>query len=230
MSKNLLITGASRGIGRAAALLAAADGWAVGVNYRNDRAAAYEVVAQIEAMGGKAVALPGDVANEEDVLRLFEAMDQFGPLHGLVVNAGIVAPPMPLLDMSSERLRRMFEVNVLGSYLTAREGARRMARSRGGNGGSMVLVSSVAASLGSPFEYVDYAGAKGAMDVLTRGLAKELGGEGVRGQRRAPGADRYRDSRQRRPAGPRRAPGQGDTTGTRRPRRGSRRGDRLATR
>lgn len=180
MSKNLLITGASRGIGRATALLAAAQGWTVGINYRSDRAAADEVVAQILAAGGEAVALQGDVADEADVLRLFEAMDTFGPLHGLVINAGIVAPPMPLLDMSGERLRRMFEVNVLGSYLTAREGARRMARSRGGEGGSMVLVSSVAASLGSPFEYVDYAGAKGAMDVLTRGLAKELGGEGVR--------------------------------------------------
>lgn len=150
MSKNLLITGASRGIGRATALLAAAGGWTVGVNYRSDRAAADEVVAQIEAMGGQAVALPGDVAVEEDVQRLFAAMDKFGPLHGLLVNAGIVAPPMPLLEMSGERLRRMFEVNVLGSYLTAREGARRMARSRGGEGGSMVLVSSVAASLGAP--------------------------------------------------------------------------------
>ena len=177
MSKNLLITGASRGIGRATALLAAAQGWTVGVNYREDRAAADAVVAQIQAAGGQAVALQGDVAIEADVQRLFEAMDALGPLQGLVVNAGIVAPPLPLLDMSGERLRRMFEVNVLGSYLTAREGARRMARSRGGAGGSMVLVSSVAASLGSPFEYVDYAGAKGAMDVLTRGLAKELGGE-----------------------------------------------------
>lgn len=180
MSKNLLITGASRGIGRATALLAATQGWTVGVNYRSDRAAAEQVVAQISAAGGQAVALPGDVADEADVLRLFEAMDRLGPLHGLVVNAGIVAPPLPLLQMSGERLRRMFDVNVLGSYLTAREGARRMAHSQGGGGGSMVLVSSIAASLGAPFEYVDYAGAKGALDVLTRGLAKELGGEGVR--------------------------------------------------
>ena len=104
MSKNLLITGASRGIGRASALLAAAQGWTVGINYRSDRAAADEVVAQILAAGGEAVALQGDVADEADVLRLFEAMDTFGPLHGLVINAGIVAPPMPLLDMSGERL------------------------------------------------------------------------------------------------------------------------------
>ncbi|RMH83013.1 SDR family oxidoreductase [Pseudomonas sp. AOB-7] len=180
MHRSLLITGASRGIGRATALLAAARGWRVGVNYHSDRAAADALVAQIEAMGGQAVALQANVAEESQVLRLFEAMDAFGPLHGLVVNAGIVAPPLPLLEMSGERLRRMFAVNVLGSYLTAREGARRMARSLGGEGGSMVLVSSVAASLGAPFEYVDYAGAKGALDVLTRGLAKELGGEGVR--------------------------------------------------
>lgn len=180
MSKTLLITGASRGIGRATALLAAERGWRVGINYRADRAAAEALVRRIVEGGGEALALQGDVALEADVLRLFEAMDRFGPLHGLVVNAGIVAPPLPLLEMSGERLRRMFEVNVLGSYLTAREGARRMARSRGGEGGAMVLVSSVAASLGAPFEYVDYAGAKGALDVLTRGLAKELGGEGVR--------------------------------------------------
>lgn len=180
MSKTLLITGASRGIGRATALLAAERGWRVGINYRVDRAAAEALVRRIVEAGGEALALQGDVALEADVLRLFEAMDRFGPLHGLVVNAGVVAPPLPLLEMSGERLRRMFEVNVLGSYLTAREGARRMARSRGGEGGAMVLVSSVAASLGAPFEYVDYAGAKGALDVLTRGLAKELGGEGVR--------------------------------------------------
>lgn len=180
MSKTLLITGASRGIGRATALLAAERGWRVGINYRADRAAAEALVRRIVEGGGEALALQGDVALEADVLRLFEAMDRFGPLHGLVVNAGIVAPPLPLLEMSGERLRRMFEVNVLGSYLTAREGARRMARSRGGEGGAMVLVSSVAASLGAPFEYVDYAGAKGALDVLSRGLAKELGGEGVR--------------------------------------------------
>ncbi|CAD5106738.1 SDR family oxidoreductase [Zestomonas carbonaria] len=180
MSRTLLITGASRGIGRATALLAAARGWAVGVNYRNDQAAADAVVAEIAQAGGSAITLQGDVSIEADVLRIFEEAEALGPLRGLVVNAGIVAPPLPLMDMSGERLERMFRVNVLGSYLTAREGARRMAKSRGGQGGAMVVVSSVAASLGAPFEYVDYAGAKGALDVLTRGLAKELGGEGVR--------------------------------------------------
>ncbi|MBM7062651.1 SDR family oxidoreductase [Pseudomonas sp. UL073] len=180
MSRTLLITGASRGIGRATALLAARRGWAVGVNYRSDRAAAMAVVEQIVQAGGRALALQGDVSSEAELLAVFDGVAALGPLDGLVVNAGIVAQPLPLLEMSAYRLQRMFDVNVLGSYLTAREGARRMARSRGGRGGAMVLVSSVAASLGAPFEYVDYAGAKGALDVLTRGLAKELGGEGVR--------------------------------------------------
>nr|MBO2509622.1 NAD(P)-dependent oxidoreductase [Gammaproteobacteria bacterium] len=180
MSRTLLITGASRGIGRATALLAAERGWAVAVNYHRERAAADTVVAQIVQAGGQALALQGDVSVEAEVLRLFDAAAALGPLRGVVVNAGIVAPPLPLMDMSAERLERIFRVNVLGSYLTAREGARRMAKSRGGQGGAMVLVSSIAASLGAAFEYVDYAGAKGALDVLTRGLAKELGGEGIR--------------------------------------------------
>lgn len=180
MSRTLLITGASRGIGRATALLAAERGWAVAVNYHRERAAADTVVAQIVQAGSQALALQGDVSVEAEVLRLFDAAAALGPLRGVVVNAGIVAPPLPLMDMSAERLERIFRVNVLGSYLTAREGARRMAKSRGGQGGAMVLVSSIAASLGAAFEYVDYAGAKGALDVLTRGLAKELGGEGIR--------------------------------------------------
>jgi len=180
MSRTLLITGASRGIGRATALLAAERGWAVAVNYHRERAAADAVVAQIVQAGGQALALQGDVSVEAEVLHLFDAAAALGPLRGVVVNAGIVAPPLPLMDMSAERLERIFRVNVLGSYLTAREGARRMAKSRGGQGGAMVLVSSIAASLGAAFEYVDYAGAKGALDVLTRGLAKELGGEGIR--------------------------------------------------
>ncbi|WP_017938951.1 SDR family oxidoreductase [Zestomonas thermotolerans] len=180
MSRILLITGASRGIGRATALLAAERGWAVAVNYHRERAAADAVVAQIVQAGGQALALQGDVSVEAEVLRLFDAAAALGPLRGVVVNAGIVAPPLPLMDMSAERLERIFRINVLGSYLTAREGARRMAKSRGGQGGAMVLVSSIAASLGAAFEYVDYAGAKGALDVLTRGLAKELGGEGIR--------------------------------------------------
>jgi NAD(P)-dependent dehydrogenase (short-subunit alcohol dehydrogenase family) len=180
-SKVLLITGASRGIGRAAALAAAKRRWAVGVNYARDEAAAREVVAIIENGGGRAVALRGDVAAEADVIDMFEgATRALGPLAGVVVNAGIVAPTSKLADMSAERMRRVFEVNVLGAYLTAREAARRLSRSRGGPGGSIVFISSVAARLGSPNLYVDYAGSKGAIDTLTMGLAKELGAAGVR--------------------------------------------------
>jgi NAD(P)-dependent dehydrogenase (short-subunit alcohol dehydrogenase family) len=179
--KTILITGASRGIGREAALLAAARGWSVGVNYASNRAAADEVVALVRAAGAEAVAVQGDVAEEADVLAMFAATQQaLGPLDGVVVNAGIVGPASCLMDMSLERMRRMFEVNTLGAYLCAREAARALALSRGGRGGSIVLVSSVAARLGSPFEYVDYAGSKAAVDTLALGLAKELAQDGVR--------------------------------------------------
>ena len=179
--KTILITGASRGIGRAAALAASARGWSIGVNYPRDEAAAQEVVAQIARAGGRAVALRGDVANEADVAAIFEgAARALGPVTGVVANAGVVAPTSRLADMSVERMRRVFEVNTLGAYLTAREAARRLARSAGGPGGSLVLISSAAARLGSPNLYVDYAGAKGAVDTLTRGLALELAQDGVR--------------------------------------------------
>jgi len=176
MSKIILITGGSRGIGRATAIRAARRGWSLGVNYAQNLGAAQEVVATIEASGGRAVAVQGDVSQESDVLSMYDTVgDKFGGLDGVVINAGIVGPPLPLADMSVERLRRMFDVNVLGAYLCAREAARRLSA-----GGSIVLVSSVAARLGSPFEYVDYAGAKAAVDTLTLGLAKELGKDGVR--------------------------------------------------
>jgi len=183
MSDNraILVTGASRGIGRATALLACARGWSVGVNYVRDEAAADEVVAAIARAGGKAVALRGDVAAEDDVAAIFDnATRALGPLSGVVVNAGIVAPTSRLVDMSVERMRRVFETNVLGAYITAREAARRMSLSLGGDGGSIVLISSAAARLGSPGLYVDYAGSKGAIDTLTLGLSKELASEGVR--------------------------------------------------
>ena len=181
MSKTILITGASRGIGRATAILAGERGWSVGVNYASNRFAAEEVVDRVREAGGRAVAVPGDVSVESETLALFDAVvAELGPLDGVVVNAGIVAPSLPLVEMSAERMRRVFEVNVLGAYLCAREGARRLSRSRGGKGGSIVNISSVAARLGSPLEYVDYAGSKAAVDTLTVGLAKELGPEGVR--------------------------------------------------
>ncbi|WP_244846823.1 SDR family oxidoreductase [Caballeronia sp. SL2Y3] len=181
MSKVILITGASRGIGRSAAILAGARGWSVGVNYASNAQAAEETVAAVRAAGGKAIAIAGDVRDEAAIISMFDATEQaFGKLDGVVNNAGIVAPGAPLADMDIERLKRIFDTNVLGAYLCAREAARRLSRSRGGHGGSLVNVSSAAARLGSPNEYVDYAGSKGAIDAMTIGLSKELGPEGVR--------------------------------------------------
>ncbi len=181
MSKTIVVTGGSRGIGRAVALGAGALGWSVGVGYRDDRSAAEEVVAAIEADGGRAVATRGDVAVEEDVVALFDATaDAFGRLDGAVVNAGITAPPLPLVETDIARLRRIVDVNVMGALLCAREAARRLAVSRGGSGGSIVLVSSAASRLGSPHEYVDYAASKGAVDSLALGLAREVAADGVR--------------------------------------------------
>ncbi len=178
---NVLITGAARGIGRASALLAAGAGWSVAINYRADEAAARATAAEVGHRGTKAVLVRGDVSVEADVVRVFaEASAALGGLDGLVINAGIVAPSSQLADMDANRLRRMFDVNVLGAYLCAREAARLMPRDRGGRGGSIVLVSSAAARLGSPFEYVDYAGSKAALDALAVGLSKELAGQGVR--------------------------------------------------
>jgi len=178
---NLLVTGASRGIGRATALLAGARGWSVSVNYNGSEAAAHEVVAEIGKRGGRAVAIRGDVAVEADVIAMFDAAEaQLGPLEGVVVNAGIIGPKQTLAEMSVERMKRIFDVNVLGAYLCAREAARRLPRDRGGRGGAIVLVSSAAVRLGAGGEYVDYVGSKAPMDTLAVGLAKELGLQGVR--------------------------------------------------
>jgi len=181
MSRVILITGGSRGIGRAVALLAGARHWQVGVNYAHNQAAALDTVADVERLGGQAIAIRGDVAVEADVLAMFDTVEEaFGPLDGLVNNAGIVAPSSQLADMSLARLRQLFDTNILGAFLCAREAARRLSSSRGGRGGSIVNVSSIAARLGSPNEYIDYASSKGAIDTLTLGLAKELGPERVR--------------------------------------------------
>lgn len=177
----MLVTGGSRGIGAAVARLGAAQGWSVCVNYTRDEAAARATVAAVEAGGGRAIAVQADVSIESEVLRLFDACDRgLGPLDALVNNAGVVDRAAPVRDMSLARLQRMFGINVIGSFLCAREAVRRMAKSSGGRGGAIVNVSSVASRLGSPNEYVDYAASKAAIDTFTVGLAKEMATEGVR--------------------------------------------------
>ena len=181
MDKVLLVTGASRGIGAATARLAAQDGWAVAVNYTANSLAADEVVRAIRATGGRAIAVQADVADEAQVLRMFETLDaKLGRLTGLVNNAGVVDVTARLDEMSVARWRRMFDINVIGSLLCAREAVRRMSPRHGGNGGAIVNVSSAASRLGSPGQYLDYAAAKGAIDAFTIGLAKEVAAEGIR--------------------------------------------------
>ena len=181
MNKVLLVTGGSRGIGAATALLAAQNGWSVAVNYTANSLAADEVVRQIRAAGGQAMSVQADVADEGQVLRMFEHIDaKFGRLTGLVNNAGVVDVTARVQDMSVARWKRMFDINVIGSMICAREAVRRMSTKHGGEGGSIVNVSSAASRLGSPGQYVDYAAAKGAIDAFTIGLAKEVAGEGVR--------------------------------------------------
>ncbi len=181
MTPVVLITGAGRGIGAATAQLAASRGYAVGVNYRTNREAADMVVAAIRDFGGTAVALPGDVAVEDDVLRMFTDCERaLGPITALVNNAGVVDMKARVDEMSAARLHRMFAINVIGTMVCAREAVRRMSTKHGGAGGAIVNMSSVASRIGSPGEYVDYAAAKGAVDVFTMGLAKEVATEGIR--------------------------------------------------
>jgi NAD(P)-dependent dehydrogenase (short-subunit alcohol dehydrogenase family) len=181
MDKVLLVTGGSRGIGAATCLLAARQGWAVAVNYTANSLAADEVVRQIRAAGGRAMAIQADVADEAQVLRMFEQVDaKFGRLTGLVNNAGVVDVTARVEDMSVARWKRMFDINVIGSLVCAREAVRRMSTKHGGAGGSIVNLSSAAARLGAPGQYVDYAAAKGAIDAFTIGLAKEVAAEGIR--------------------------------------------------
>lgn len=181
MSKVLLITGASRGIGAATARLAAQQGWAVAVNYHRNHAAAEAVVADIRAAGGQAVAIAANVADEVDVLRLFaECEAALGPLSALVNNAGVLEQQMRLDEMSVARWQRIMATNVVGPLLCCREAVKRLSTRHGGAGGAIVNVSSAAARLGSPNEYVDYAASKGALDTLTVGLAREVAAEGIR--------------------------------------------------
>jgi NAD(P)-dependent dehydrogenase (short-subunit alcohol dehydrogenase family) len=176
----VIITGGSRGIGRATALAAAARGFRIVVGYATNQAAANEVVAQIERSNGKAMAVKCDVSFEGDILALFESADKFGTLGALVNNAGIVGTSLRVDEMSAERIERMMAVNVTGSILCAREAVKRMSTRHGGEGGVIVNLSSVASKLGSPNTYVDYAASKGAIDSFTIGLGHEVAGEGIR--------------------------------------------------
>jgi NAD(P)-dependent dehydrogenase (short-subunit alcohol dehydrogenase family) len=181
MPKTLLITGASRGIGAATALLAASQGWQVAVNYAANSLAADGVVRQIRAAGGVAIAVQAGVSIEKDVLRLFETVDaKLGRLDGLVNNAGVVDMAQRVDEMSVARLERMWATNITSSFVCAREAVRRMSTKHGGSGGVVVNISSVASRLGSPAQYVDYAASKAAIDTFTVGLAKEVATEGIR--------------------------------------------------
>ena len=177
----LTVTGGSRGIGAATATLAAERGYAVCVNYRKNRTAAEAVVAAIQAAGGRALAVCADVASEADVVRLFETVDaQMGPLTALVNNAGILEKQTRVDQIDAARIDRVFATNVRGAFLCAREAVRRMSTKHGGRGGAIVNLSSRAAQLGAPGEYVDYAASKAAIEALTIGLAREVAGEGIR--------------------------------------------------
>lgn len=177
----LLVTGGGRGIGAATARLAARQGWAVAVNYTANSLAADEVVRAIRADGGTAMSVQADVAQEDQVLAMFAKIDaKLGRVHGLVNNAGVVDVTARVDEMSVARWRRMFDINVIGSMICAREAVRRMSTKHGGEGGSIVNVSSAASRLGAAGQYVDYAAAKGAIDAFTIGLAREVGGEGIR--------------------------------------------------
>lgn len=180
MNSVAIVTGGSRGIGRATSLAAAKRGYKVVVGYASNKAAADEVVAAIEASNGKAIAVKCDVGIEADIVHLFKEADKFGKLGALVNNAGVVDVSARVDQMSAERLTRMMNINVVGSILCAREAVKRMSTAHGGEGGVIVNLSSVAATLGSPGLYVDYAASKGAIDTLTVGLAREVAAEGIR--------------------------------------------------
>ncbi|MBI2276590.1 MAG: SDR family oxidoreductase [Dechloromonas sp.] len=188
MNKIILITGGARGIGAAVAQLAAAQGYAVCISYLKNRVAAEAVVASITRNGGVALAVQADVAVEADVVRLFEQVDaSLGRVTALVNNAGMLEKQARVDEMDAARISRVLATNVVGSFICAREAVRRMSTRHGGSGGAIVNLSSRAARLGSPGEYVDYAASKAAIDTLTIGLAKEVAAEGIRVNAVAPG-------------------------------------------
>jgi NAD(P)-dependent dehydrogenase (short-subunit alcohol dehydrogenase family) len=184
----LIVTGAARGIGAAVARLAASEGYAVCVNYLSNREAAADVVAAVAAKGATAVAFRADVAREDDVMRLFEHVDSsLGRVTALVNNAGILEKQCRVEDMDSARISRVFSTNVVAAFICSREAVRRMSTRYGGPGGAIVNISSRAAQLGSPGEYVDYAASKAALETLTVGLAREVAAEGIRVNSVSPG-------------------------------------------
>lgn len=177
----MIVTGAGRGIGAATARMAALEGFAVCVNYRRDQGAAESVVQDIVDNGGRAMAIAANVADEGEVRAMFDRVDEaFGPLGALVNNAGIVDLQSPFSAITTDRFRRILETNLIGAFVCSQEALRRMSRTQGGQGGGIVNVSSVAARTGAPFEYVDYAASKGALDSMTAGLAREAAPEGIR--------------------------------------------------
>ncbi|CAI1091162.1 SDR family oxidoreductase [Serratia quinivorans] len=181
MTKVALVTGASRGIGRATALLLARQGYAVGVNYLQNEAAAQQVVAEIESLGGRALALRADIGDESQVQAMFSQLDAtLGPIDALVNNAGILFQQSSIEQLTAERINKVLTTNVTGYFLCCRETVKRMAHRHGGQGGAIVNVSSAAARLGAPGEYIDYAASKGAVDTLTTGLALEVAAQGIR--------------------------------------------------
>ena len=181
MKPVLLVTGASRGIGAATALLAARQGWAVAVNYSQNATAAETIVQQIKAEGGQAVSIQADVGDEAQIKHLFTQVDaKLGRLTGFVNNAGVLDVAVRVDELSWERLERMMRINVIGAMFCAREAILRMSTKHGGKGGSIVNLSSVAARVGAPGQYVDYAASKGAIDTFNLGLAKEVAAEGIR--------------------------------------------------
>ncbi|MGQ7242101.1 SDR family oxidoreductase [Salinicola sp. V024] len=191
MKPVMIITGAGRGIGAATAIMAAQKGYAVAVNYRSDKASADKVVAEIEADGGRAIAIQADVVDEAAIVAMFETVDrELGSVDVLVNNAGIVDQISRVDEMSFERVDRMMKINVVGPFICAREAIKRMSTKHGGKGGAIVNIGSAASHLGGSGEYVDYAASKGAIDTMTEGLSKEVAGEGIRVNTIRPGVIR----------------------------------------